>query len=1126
MKTLESDTMNGGAGCKSIDVRPRRRLPHPATCGLIALLIAGGPAVRAAEQPEQNWFQLQIDKFRSYPHLHRAYGYLRQNRLPEAKKELLSYLAIEPADVDARLSLLSLLYRQRNFTAVHYQAARILVADPGNPTALLYQGLAAQAGGTKARALSLFQQVYSNPKAPPEARDLAANSAFAIAFDLKRFDKADEALNAMPAVRNTYAIQMRKGAVLAALKRQAEAGSWYESALRSATNAKQRAEAASALGYLAQRNGDLARTLSFGNAVLAIDPDNLGWLRSTADIRFGQKAYALAEQLARRVVLLTGDSHDRLYLANVLFAEQKFDDAAAEYAKVAEQAHDDRLAERANLSLGYTEQARNRPDAARQAFERAVALGRGSDAGKALAAMRVHRDQPTAMQAGTAALSLPVLIRQYRRFPSSYAAASLGYRYAQLGDAPAAANYFSKALKDHDNSRWRMALADQFVRSGDYRSAYDTLRLLRATGDDQRREAADIYRHIGKLADSAAYGEQLANPTDVDRLRLAEDYAALKSPSRALAQLAAIERTRDAGELGLPALRMAGFLYAQLGDDGRAMAAFRRALAAGDAEIGTRKALAYLLSKNDDRQAALDQYLAILEAEQTPENALAIGRMYATMNQNQQALSYYRSVLAATAEGDSQQRAKLNAEIGNVYEADQDYGAAYLHWQNAATLADSPELEMQLAYAEEMLGKPEQAKSRLNRLKIDGLVSTARLVLLDQFSRLNRAGGDIETAAKYTDMALAIEPNAARYYQRALDSLKMQEKQAGQANLEKAIELAPENADFALQLAYLHKQEGATDKAIPLFERALELDARRTAIYADLAYSYAETGRNEQALIWFRRAIDGNSAEPGAVQGDDAKLYGMRQQVRAMTQGYRFDVYQSYRPSSGNAVAAVVPGFVSGGAIPSQGGAELLYQPDKMGYDNGRILRFFGRTLWSNYPGSMRIDSRTVQGGVGVEYKPLSNSNVYVSAERLFPIGSQAQSNWLLRASWGYSNGYDMRPDQTSWNQTILYADAGYLAQHEKSRSVYFEARQGRVMKVGNAMMLTPHLTVAARGQRPDPFKVSYVEAGAGLSLKYLFNESRYSAPRSSLEFVVQYRKQISGSQHHGGWLFSAAAQF
>lgn len=1093
--------------------------------GLVLLLLIPGRDGIAAEQTEpseRNWLQEQVDKFRSYPHLHRAYAHVKQNRFAEAEKELLAYLEIEPGDIDARLSLLAVLHQLRKFSAVQYQATRTLVLDPGNATALVYQGLAAQAQGRKPLALKLFKQVYSNAKAPREARELAANSAYALAFESKRFDEALAALRASPAAAEAFAFQMRKGAVLAALKRHGEAKALYESALRVAATDKERASAASALGLLAQSTGDLAGALSYGNAVLAVDPGNLAWLRTTADIHFGRKEYPLAERLARQVLARTNEARDRLYLANVLFAEQKFDDAAAEYAAVAAQAGDKSLAERANLSLGYTEQARQRPDAARQAFEKAYALNRESEAGKALAVMRAQSSGPADAQPAAGA-ALPVLLRHYRQHPSGYGAATLGYRYAQAGDTAAAASYFSEALKRKDDTRWRIALADQLARSGRYERAALALQPIKPATDAQRRELAELYRHIGNLEKSVTHREQLAAPNNGDRLQLAEDYVTLKRPAPALAQLDAVERD---GGAGIPALRAAGYLHTQLGDDVRATAAFRRALAAGDKQVQTRKALAYLLDKTDEHQAALDEHLAILQREPGPDNELAVARAYARAGQREPALSHYQAVLAATGDGDPGPLASLNAEIGNVYEMNKDYGAAYIYWQKAAGLADSPELQMQLAYAEEVLGKPEQAQARLSKLSFGGMNAAGRLAALDQFARLNRAMGDIQVAAQYTDMALAIEPSADRYYQRALDALRLQQTEAGRANLEKAMALAPANPEYPLQLAYLRKQEGGAAEAIPLFEKALELDPGRTGVYADLAYANAATGRNQQALGWFRKAIDDRISTAGAEQDGDMQLYGMRQQVRAMTQGYRVNVYQSYRPAANSATSTTVPGFVSGGVIPSQGGVELLYQPDTIGYNNGRVLRFFGRALWSNHPGSMRIDSHTVQGGAGIEYKPLGDANLYLSVEKLFPIGNQAQSNVLLRTSWGYSDGYDMRPDRSSWNQTILYADAGYLLQHEKTRSLYVEGRQGWVKKIGNAMMLTPHVTVAARGQRPDPFKVSYVEAGAGVSLKYLFNESRYAAPRSSIELVVQYRKQVAGSQHHGGWVLSAAGQF
>jgi hypothetical protein len=70
-----------------------------------------------------------------------------------------------------------------------------------------------------------------------------------------------------------------------------------------------------------------------------------------------------------------------------------------------------------------------------------------------------------------------------------------------------------------------------------------------------------------------------------------------------------------------------------------------------------------------------------------------------------------------------------------------------------------------------------------------------------------------------------------------------------------------------------------------------------------------------------------------------------------------------------------------------------------------------------------------------------------------------------------------------------------------------------------------PHLTVSGLYQDPDPYRGSYSEAGVGVSLRYLFNESRYSASRSSAEFLAQYKKGLNG-RIPGGWVATLAILF
>jgi hypothetical protein len=118
-----------------------------------------------------------------------------------------------------------------------------------------------------------------------------------------------------------------------------------------------------------------------------------------------------------------------------------------------------------------------------------------------------------------------------------------------------------------------------------------------------------------------------------------------------------------------------------------------------------------------------------------------------------------------------------------------------------------------------------------------------------------------------------------------------------------------------------------------------------------------------------------------------------------------------------------------------------------------------------------------------------------------------------------------LKLDQPSWNQTLLYADLGYFFPNAGITALYSELRQGRSFNIDNRYTVTPHLLVAGRAQRPDPQDLSYLEAGAGVSLKIRFNENRYVAERSSMEFLAQYRKGLN-HQHVGSWVFTAALSF
>jgi tetratricopeptide (TPR) repeat protein len=1108
-------------------------------------LAAGAQATAPGEdrplqsRQEGNWWQAQMRQFRSYPHLHRAYGLLDQGKLDEAADEMKAYLEIDPRDRNVRAMYISVLYRQKNTDQLLRQVAQLLAQDPEDVTALLYRGLANQLKGDFLDALVSFRQVYLNQKAGKEDRILAASTAADMALSHSRYLEALAALTALASVQNTWSVQYRLGEALAGSGNIAEAEHAYQAAVERTTNRDEKIRSQSALAYLAQKRGDSDRAIQYGEAILALDPMNIEWLRTLAYIHYSKKNYRQAQQMARRALGVTKALSDRIYLANVLAEEKSYAEAIDQYTIIAQEATDEHVLYDAHMALGYAYQATGNRAAAHQSFARAVQVKPAREAVDALTATGMQ-----AISAGArpvAPTDLAGLLADYENHRSAHGAAAIGYLYAQTGSYAKAVAYLEDALSGRNEPAWRLLLAEQYANLGDRQKAgLAVAAYVPQTALDWRR-LSEVYLKIGNREQAVAALSKGADTVEA-RLQLSQQYVDLQQPDKALAQLQAVLGTETQSGLRAQALRQVAYIELNSGNDQQAVAAFQSALGEGDTAPATRKDLGFLFMKLEQYPQAMEQFLHVLEREPTAQNMISVARTYSAMKQTEPALQYYRMAEVKVAELDIKEQGALYVESGYLLAEQRQFAQARHYLGKAAAADNSPDLQMSLAYTEERDGMPKDALARLDGIDRDKLNTEQKVRLLDQYALLHEKSGNPGEAARYLEQGLALAPSAGRHYQLALIAINMAKYDVARSHLEEAIRMAPHESDYSQQLAYVCKRQGDKQCAIGMFEHVAARDPGRVAVYQDLAYTYAQAGDNDKSIAWFKKAIDNKLAAKSmasaplsareqpdaAVHGgdsDDQQIYALRQQVREMTRRYQFNAYQSYRSNTRQAASTVTPGFATGGLVPSQGGIELLYQPHGIGYRDGRTFRLFGRTLWSNQPEALRIDSSTIQGGIGVEYKPLRDANIYVTLERLIKFGSQSENNWLARASWGYSDGYDMKPNQSSWNQTIIYADAGYFLQHDNIRSVYAEVRQGRAYNVNDTTIVTPHVTVAGRGQDPDPFDVSYLEVGAGISVKYLFNATRYEAARSNGELTVQYRKAATG-ERRGGWLLTVGLRF
>jgi tetratricopeptide (TPR) repeat protein len=978
------------------------------------------PSNAAMQAPHaENWFQAQLRQFRTYPHLDRAHKLINLNKLNEAAGELEAVLSLDPSDVQAHLTYMSVLYRLQKFDEVVQQANLILQQHSDTPRAYLYRGLASQAKERAADALADYQNVMQSGTASKMDRIFAASTAADLALADKRYVDALAPLAFLEKFQSDFSIYFRRGRALEALNRFDGASNAYQAALKYAKNADERLRGLNALGFLDYRQGHIADAIAHGQAVLEQEPNNLIWLRTLGQLYFQQKNYELAAQAGSRALSIGARAQDRLFLANVLFEKKDFAKAVEQYAQLAHQSDDAALRYRAYMGMGYAYSSMSNFESGYDAFRQAIRIQPDKEALNALAAVESQQRKPATEQ-------------QAER------------------PEPLKKNAGGQVASGREPKKTHIAFDDT--------------------------PKPDL-------------------PDEIKQQRFME------CAYRSIAE----------------------------GRDLEAIDAFNHAIATGLNDAHTRLDLGFAYARLKQWPQALAQFLAALEQETAPLTLMYVARSYVGMGQQEMATSYFEMASLESGKLSPEDQRSLYIEMGQLYSSQKNFQKAFDVWSKAAALQAEPNTLLNMAYAEEMLHHPDAALAIVQQIDDAVLERTVKVRYLEQLFRLYEQQENIASARKYLQDAATLEPNAERYYRLGMLDLKEANPEAAIADLKTALSYDPANNDYAEQLGYVYKAQGDYDQALRLFETIVTRDPERTRLYEDLAYTYKQNGNNDEAIEWFKKAIiRKNTSLRSYLQqpvGNDDEVLRMRREVRDLSKRFQFNAYQSYRTKTDTPTSVTAPTFGAGGLIPSQGGMELIYQPPNIGYQDGKVFQLFTRLLWSSQPDSLRIDGDTTQAGIGARYKPLKEQDFFVSLENLIKIGSQSQDDWLVRGSYGYNDGYDLKPNQSSWNQTLLYTDVGYFFKNGGTSAIYAELRQGKTFNFNNEVMVTPHVTMAGRAQHPDPAKYSYLEGGIGVAVKYLFNESYFEAKRSSVEFLVQYKRGIAPSKS-GGWVFTAALQF
>lgn len=351
------------------------------------------------------------------------------------------------------------------------------------------------------------------------------------------------------------------------------------------------------------------------------------------------------------------------------------------------------------------------------------------------------------------------------------------------------------------------------------------------------------------------------------------------------------------------------------------------------------------------------------------------------------------------------------------------------------------------------------------------------------------------------------------------------------------------NADLPpvpmLDAAYLASIGKAPDVALQTFQQidaAGKLPARSLQ---DAGFAAVNAHDNVAANGYFRRTVD--AAAAGDLTLTPQQLFETRRAVAETGRG-QFGGYVSQSLVSQDVLQANAssdpPGTHLASQTLSQIGAEGYWRPPALDHGSNYVdvyARVTGYLVNTN--ADIANGTRSMQGTIGIRWKPLQDYFLVLALERNFKLNGYGDHSWLARVAFSDSFGGDLRVDVPSWNYGQVYAEAGHF---DYSHSFYFvsETQLGRSFRLpddwSKNTVVTPHVVLAADYvQSFAPLngtgsastltalsKPNAIGAGVGVNWRRWLREDYYNAPRSYIDLSLQYRWRIAGDTRAGGLFF------
>ncbi|MFP5238250.1 MAG: tetratricopeptide repeat protein, partial [Acidobacteriota bacterium] len=343
------------------------------------------PTATDVDSLQGNWFERELLRLKSFPHLDRAYRLLSDGQRAEAAKELHIYLQMVPGDTRAQEMLVIVLSDEGRLDDAVRQAEGVLAANEADiRLRLVRANLLARMGRDDAAAAD-YTKLVENPNSDADTMRQALLGLASICQRQGQYSQVLQLLDKYPGQPEGVAVPALRAQALLKLKRVPEAVRLLENTYAEAKSPKERLDLQLAWAQGLMDLGDLNGADKLLEAALKESPENSFVLRSLAENAVRRNEPERALEYARRAEAAEATPEAKELFANALLMAGKPLEAAEVFRGLAASAKDPATRARLDVRLGNALALAGKDAEAAEAFKSAAQNGDGETALERLA---------------------------------------------------------------------------------------------------------------------------------------------------------------------------------------------------------------------------------------------------------------------------------------------------------------------------------------------------------------------------------------------------------------------------------------------------------------------------------------------------------------------------------------------------------------------------------------------------------------------------------------------------------------------------------------------------------------------------------------------------------------------